>query len=174
MPTTKYLAEGTSLQAVADAIRTKTGDSGQLTFPAGFVDAIGSISGSGSGGGATIKMIHGYNLQLVTTDGWSMSDFVTEPTSSHYCTGCCYLNDEPYPISILYRDDLDPSTAYASPFTPECPDGVYMLAFNVSRNQTTGAINSIELTGAEYYQLNEQVDFNQDNIGDWYIVSVQI
>ena len=47
MPETKYIAEGTSLQAVANAIRTKTGGSGQLAFPGGFVDAIDDIQTGG-------------------------------------------------------------------------------------------------------------------------------
>ena len=38
-----YLATGSELTAVADAIRAKGGVSGQLVFPAGFVSAIGDI-----------------------------------------------------------------------------------------------------------------------------------
>lgn len=40
-----YIATDTDLTAVADAIRTKGGTSAQLSFPAGFVSAIGDISG---------------------------------------------------------------------------------------------------------------------------------
>lgn len=40
-----YLTNDTDLGAVADAIRTKGGTSGQLVFPGGFVDAIDAISG---------------------------------------------------------------------------------------------------------------------------------
>lgn len=40
-----YLTNDTDLGAVADAIRTKGGTSGQLAFPQGFVDAIDAISG---------------------------------------------------------------------------------------------------------------------------------
>ena len=67
MPTTKYLAEGTSLQTVADAIRTKTGDSGQLEFPAGFVSAIDSISGGG-------KMLRVYSGDSMVSLPWTVED----------------------------------------------------------------------------------------------------
>lgn len=40
-----YIATDTDLTAVADAIRSKGGKSGQLAFPQGFVDAIDGISG---------------------------------------------------------------------------------------------------------------------------------
>lgn len=36
-----------NLTSVADAIREKTGDTAKLSFPSGFVDAIGGISGDG-------------------------------------------------------------------------------------------------------------------------------
>lgn len=42
-----YLIKDTDLIAVADAIRSKGGTSGSLSFPSGFVDAIGAISGGG-------------------------------------------------------------------------------------------------------------------------------
>ena len=45
MPETAYIANTTDLTAVANAIRTKGGTSGQLSFPNGFVSAIGNISG---------------------------------------------------------------------------------------------------------------------------------
>ena len=48
---TNYTTTGTELTSIADAIREKTGDQGLLTYPDGFVDAIGDISGGGGGGG---------------------------------------------------------------------------------------------------------------------------
>lgn len=39
-----YIASDTDLTAVADAIRTKGGTAAQLTFPSGFVSAIGAIT----------------------------------------------------------------------------------------------------------------------------------
>lgn len=44
-----YVVSDTSLTAVADAIRTKTGKSAQMAFPDGFVDEIGDIGGGGGG-----------------------------------------------------------------------------------------------------------------------------
>ena len=44
-----YVVSDTSLTAVADAIREKTGKSAQMAFPDGFVDEIGDISGGGGG-----------------------------------------------------------------------------------------------------------------------------
>lgn len=41
---TIYLADGDDLTSVANAIRTKSGGSSQLAFPAGFVSEIGSIT----------------------------------------------------------------------------------------------------------------------------------
>lgn len=42
-----YVVSDTSLTAVADAIREKTGKSAQMAFPTGFVSEIGEISGGG-------------------------------------------------------------------------------------------------------------------------------
>ena len=44
-----YRVKGTDLASVADAIRTAGETSAPLTFPAGFVEAIGNISGGGGG-----------------------------------------------------------------------------------------------------------------------------
>ena len=43
-----YIVTDTELTSIADAIRTKGGTQGSLTFPAGFVTAIGNISGGGN------------------------------------------------------------------------------------------------------------------------------
>lgn len=43
-----YIVNTTDLSSVADAIRTKTGETEQLTFPAGFISAISSIQNGGS------------------------------------------------------------------------------------------------------------------------------
>ena len=44
-----YKVKGADLSSVADAIRTKGGTSASLSFPDGFVEAIGNISGGGGG-----------------------------------------------------------------------------------------------------------------------------
>ena len=43
-----YVVKDTELTSVANAIRTKGGTNASLTFPNGFVSAIGNISGGGS------------------------------------------------------------------------------------------------------------------------------
>ena len=43
-----YIVTDTELTSIADAIRTKGGTQGSLTFPNGFVTAIGNISGGGN------------------------------------------------------------------------------------------------------------------------------
>lgn len=46
-----YVVKDSSLTAVADAIREKTGDAGELIFPSGFTAAVLGISGGEGGGG---------------------------------------------------------------------------------------------------------------------------
>jgi hypothetical protein len=46
-----YVVKDSSLTAVADAIREKTGDTGELIFPSGFTAAVLGISGGEGGGG---------------------------------------------------------------------------------------------------------------------------
>lgn len=49
----EYAVNSADMTAVADAIRAKGGTTGELSFPAGFVSAIGAITtGGGSEGGA--------------------------------------------------------------------------------------------------------------------------
>ena len=50
----EYAVNQADLAAVADAIREKGGTSGALTFPAGFVDAVGAIQAGGGGDGDAI------------------------------------------------------------------------------------------------------------------------
>lgn len=69
----KYTVSDANLKSVADAIRTKGSTSEDLTFPDGFVEAIGNISG---GGGSTLitKSISAngtYNASSDNADGYS-------------------------------------------------------------------------------------------------------
>lgn len=171
MPTTKYLAEGTSLQAVADAIRTKTGDSGQLTFPAGFVDAIGSISGGGSGSGSTVKVIHGYGAYgSVQVNGWSVSDLSIDPSNGQYIVGCVNFLDEFYPIAFIF----DGSNQLYGTMGSNFPEETILFIFNVTKDVITGAISKVEHSNVVYYSGGEQAEFEgYDDIYDWYIVSIQ-
>ena len=54
----KYIANNTDLQAVANAIREKGGTSSPLTFPDGFVEAIGDIETGGSDSSASSKAVN--------------------------------------------------------------------------------------------------------------------
>ena len=56
-----YLTNTTELTAVADAIREKTGDEGNLIFPNGFVNAIGEISSGASSYNITINLTNPIN-----------------------------------------------------------------------------------------------------------------
>lgn len=56
----------TSLTAVADAIREKGGTSSPLTFPDGFVDAIGDIE---TGGGGGVGVVEPSDVNFIDYDG---------------------------------------------------------------------------------------------------------
>lgn len=51
-----YLTNTTDLTAIADAIREKTGESGSLIYPSGFVSAIEGISGGSSTYSVTLNL----------------------------------------------------------------------------------------------------------------------
>lgn len=53
----EYAVNQADLQAVADAIRTKGGTSDALTFPGGFVDAVGAIQAGGGGDDNTLFQV---------------------------------------------------------------------------------------------------------------------
>lgn len=67
-----YLTNTTELTAVADAIREKTGENGDLIYPNGFVSAIEGISGGS--GNLYVFTISPYQNTNVTTP--SFSDYV--------------------------------------------------------------------------------------------------
>lgn len=109
----KYKIDGTDLTSVANAIRTKGGTSAGLSFPDGFVSAIGNIP---TGGGSTLitKSIteNGtYNASDDSADGYSS---VTVAIPSRIITGTFTgttagaavdinipYNGSGYPIAIL-------------------------------------------------------------------------
>lgn len=62
-----YIVQDTSLAAVADAIRAKTGGGEALAFPAGFVEAVEGITGGGGGGGGSTRY-HTIDEQVVSLD----------------------------------------------------------------------------------------------------------
>lgn len=59
-----YLVTDTELTSVADAIRTKGGTSSSLSFPTGFVSAIGNIP---SGGGSSFALVYDGTVTANTT-----------------------------------------------------------------------------------------------------------
>lgn len=73
-----YVVSDTNLTALANAIRTKGGTSGQLTFPAGFVDAIAAIQSGGSGNAnpvAAQKQINFVDYDGVIRYSYSAAEF---------------------------------------------------------------------------------------------------
>lgn len=66
----EYLVNSVDLKAVADAIRTKGGTSDALTFPGGFVDAVGAIQAGGGGNGIVESdgVISGMTLFAIKSD----------------------------------------------------------------------------------------------------------
>ena len=73
-----YLATDTDLTAVANAIRTKGGTSASLSFPSGFVTAIGNIPGGAMPSGIAEIKAGEYNAETVQT---------TTVSISHGCSG---------------------------------------------------------------------------------------
>lgn len=85
----EYKVSGANLTSVADAIRTKGGTSAALSFPAGFVSAIGNIP---TGGGSTLITktitVNGtYDAQDDDADGYSEVTVNVPSTSGSIVTG---------------------------------------------------------------------------------------
>lgn len=114
-----YLTNTTELTAVADAIREKTGESGDLIYPNGFVDAIGEISGG----------IGARNVSINNVDGYAPIDiyYVDENMSVQHNTDsfldafvpigtliCCYGCNGPAPSSDSGVTGVNPIYVSAS------------------------------------------------------------
>lgn len=73
-----YRVQDTSLTAVADAIRAKAGTSDALTFPDGFVEAVGGIQagGGGSGGvaGVSPKEVNFYDYDGTLLHAYTVAE----------------------------------------------------------------------------------------------------
>lgn len=68
---TLYTATGSQLTAIADAIREKGGTNASLSFPSGFVSAIGEISGGGGSANDYVK--YAVNVWYYSSnDGYSV------------------------------------------------------------------------------------------------------
>lgn len=75
-----YIVDGTDLTSVADAIRAKSGGSGQLAFPADFVSEIGNIP---SGGNSPLTVLSTINISenvrsvgITVNSSWLAYDFL--------------------------------------------------------------------------------------------------
>ena len=80
-----YIANSNDLTSVANAIRTRGGTSAPLSFPSGFVSAIGAIP-SGGGGGAETKSLNFYDYDgtlvesFTTAEALALSSLPANPT----------------------------------------------------------------------------------------------
>lgn len=87
-----YLTNTTDLTAVADAIREKTGESGGLIYPSGFVSAIEGISG-----GLGTKSVSIYSINDIAP---SYIYYVDENMVAHENTDT-YIENVLVPIGTL-------------------------------------------------------------------------
>ena len=78
MPTTNYLTNSEELTSIANAIRAKTGSSESLTYPAGFVSAIGNISGGGSSSASAPSKL----INFIDYDGTTVASYTAEEFAS--------------------------------------------------------------------------------------------
>lgn len=99
---TTYLTDGDDLTSVADAIRAKSGGSGQLAFPAGFVSEIGNIPSGGStphevpDGYTQLKWLKSSGTQAINTGvaptletQLSVQGFLLEGNGAYYPMAGC-------------------------------------------------------------------------------------
>lgn len=97
------------LTSVANAIRTKGGTSGQLAFPAGFVQAIGDISGGGGGGNANISQdANGYIVLDDDTPSGSILDDYFANAITDYVNNS--LTEERREYSFRFGDNTESVT----------------------------------------------------------------
>lgn len=71
-----YIVDSADLTSVANAIRTKGGTSAQLSFPTGFISAIGNIPTGGVGP----------QLELIGTDTRYLAEYTNTSTAESYTT----------------------------------------------------------------------------------------
>ena len=93
-----YLTNTEELTTIADAIRGKTGESGSLIFPSGFVSGINSISGGDSGLITLYPGTGSPSLYYTPTDSYNSRTGQYELVSTDEIKG--YL-----PIVCFYADD---------------------------------------------------------------------
>lgn len=101
---TDYLTTDTELTSVANAIRTKGGTQASLSWPSGFVTAIGNISGGGGSSDYTVTVT------------------LHSPTSAGYAKNpCCILYESDNPVSGLEQVGQISSPTGSATVTVEKP-----------------------------------------------------
>lgn len=82
-----YKVSDTQLTAVANAIRSKKGSSGQLAFPDGFVSEVGSIAAEVQSGNSTIDITFSMsylNPYASVDTGYDIPGEMTSPVGNIY------------------------------------------------------------------------------------------
>lgn len=145
-----YIVSDTDLGAIADAIRAKSGGSGQLTFPAGFVNEIENIP---SGGGQTLQKLAS-GTYLLAED--AASAYITIPVS--------YSGTAVYVFCEVETAIADIAQAVSWQMALRCPTGNYTAssAINVVQSQlasnalVTSPAFSLSMLNASDIQLYRQ------------------
>lgn len=134
----KYKVSDTELTAVANAIRTKGGTSDALSFPDGFVEAIGNISGGGSTLITKSITENGtYNASSDSADGYSSVEVSVPQTTSPFVKVRTYTLEEAWEKS---------ATAMAQTVLDGYLDAnavVYVLVFNGNTNTSGYRVDAI-------------------------------
>lgn len=135
----EYLVQDTSLTAVADAIRAKTGSADLLAFPSGMVDAIAGIASGGSGlkhaSGTWTPASDTYFMKvtglpftpkmfkiIVTADG--RMDGTAKSHGTIYVDGdCCWLGSNASGTTLAVTCYLDLDTTAESDDITTIPNG---------------------------------------------------
>ena len=100
-----YLTNTEELTAIADAIREKTGESESLTFPSGFTNAIGDISG-----GPNIIHIYTGLMGIETIYAIDVNGN-TKGVEIDYDVGLVYFEGDFYVNSLIFlKSEPDSST----------------------------------------------------------------
>ena len=105
-----YIVNDTDLTSVANAIRTKSGTSGQLAFPSGFVSAVNSIDEIATmiitgGGNGFVKLPS--DVTVIRNDAFSVCDSCCLESLPE---GLTYIGSNAFYMCINLRITSIPST----------------------------------------------------------------